>query len=324
MKKVILVTGGEGFISEYFIREMSQYKDVTLISIDNQSKSHHPAYEDSYEKCLMIKGDVRNTAMLLEVMETYQVNAVVNFAALIGGILYFHKIPYDILSENNQITSSVIDACLRMNVEHFINVSSSMVYESATQFPVHEGDELLIPPPITSYGYQKLSTEYYVRAAAQQYRLNYTIVRPFNAVAPGEWAKPGEPGYSHVIPDAILKTQQSTGTVEILGDGHQVRCFTHCEDIARGIRLILFNQNTYGQSFNLVNPVPYEMRDIFEMVWRKMRGGEQFQPVFVPGLKHDVKKRVGDCTKAMLLLGWKPEYGVEQIVDEMIAYAKGM
>ena len=64
-----------------------------------------------------------------------------------------------------------------------------MVYESATVFPTPEGAQLTSPPPISTYGFQKLASEYFAKGAWEQYQLPYTIVRPFNCVghrrAPG-------------------------------------------------------------------------------------------------------------------------------------------
>ena len=61
-----------------------------------------------------------------------------------------------------------------------------MVFESTDHWPSDEGDERKIPPPLSSYGFQKLAVEYFATAAWDQYQLPYTIVRPFNCVGIGE------------------------------------------------------------------------------------------------------------------------------------------
>ena len=65
-------------------------------------------------------------------------------------------------------------------------LSSSMVFESASEWPSYEGQQREIPPPLSSYGFQKLAVEYFARAAFDQYKLPYTIIRPFNCVGTGE------------------------------------------------------------------------------------------------------------------------------------------
>ena len=71
-------------------------------------------------------------------------------------------------------------------------MSSSMVFESTDHWPSVEGDERTVPPPLSSYGFQKLAVEYFARAAWDQYELPYTIVRPFNCVGIGEMRALGE------------------------------------------------------------------------------------------------------------------------------------
>ncbi len=115
---------------------------------------------------------------------------VVAAAAMIGGISYFHEFAYDLLAENERILAATFDAAIAAHrdghLERIIVVSSSMVYESATVFPTPEGAQLTSPPPISTYGFQKLASEYFAKGALEQYGLPYTIVRPFNCVGIGE------------------------------------------------------------------------------------------------------------------------------------------
>ena len=92
-------------------------------------------------------------------------------------------------------------------------MSSSMVYESTDQWPSVRGRRR-VPPPLSSYGFQKLAVEYFARAAWDQYRLPYTILRPFNCVGIGEGRALGDVevlsgnvklAMSHVVPDLVQK-----------------------------------------------------------------------------------------------------------------------
>ena len=86
-----------------------------------------------------------------------------------------------------------------------------------------------VPPPHSSYGFQKLAVEYFARAAYDQYDLPYTIVRPFNCVGIGEMRARGEVevvsgnvklAMSHVVPDLVQKVVRGQDPLHILGDGH--------------------------------------------------------------------------------------------------------
>lgn len=312
----VLITGGRGYIAEYIIKELKR-RGHTVISIDNNVKYHKPVDPLTYEGIIDLVGDCRDMYYLKSVFKDHHIDCVIAAAALIGGIKYFHQDEYEILADNNRMMDATLRAAQKNDVRQVIILSSSMVYESATQFPVREGDELRIPPPLTSYGFQKLCNEYYAKSYLKQYGMGYTIVRPFNAAGKGEEAVPNDPGVSHVLPDFVLKAKASKGTFEILGDGKQVRCLTHCEDIARGIVQCVLNPAVMNDDINFVNPQPVAMLNLAKLVWKTFRPNEEFKPKFVKGFEHDVQRRVGSHEKAFRLLGWSPKWTIEQIVQSM-------
>ena len=152
---------------------------------------------------------------------------------MIGGISYFHTYAYDLLATNERIIAASCDAAIKAHrdgrlQQGHLPVSSSMVFESPTRWPSHEGQEREIPPPLSSYGFQKLAVEYFARAAWDQYRLPYTIVRPFNCVGIGESRALGDVevlsgnvqlAMSHVVPDLVQKVLKGQDPLHILGDG---------------------------------------------------------------------------------------------------------
>src|SRR4051812_31420060 len=187
-------------------------------------------------------------------------------AALIGGISYFHTYAYDLLAQNERIIASSCDAAIKAfdngngKLKKVTYLSSSMVFESTDRWPSREGDERLIPPPRSSYGFQKLAVEYYARAAWDQYRLPYTIVRPFNCVGVGEGRALGDVevlsgnvklAMSHVATDLVQKVLKGQDPVHILGSGEQVRHYTYGGDLARGIVLAMEHEDADNEDFNL-------------------------------------------------------------------------
>ena len=177
---------------------------------------------------------------------------VVAAAAMIGGISYFHEFAYDLLAENERILASTFDAAIAAHrdghLARIVVVSSSMVYESATVFPTPEGAQLTSPPPVSTYGFQKLASEYFAKGAHEQYGLPYTIVRPFNCVGIGERRALRDTdvmsgnvklALSHVVPDLALKVLKGQDPLHILGEGNQVRHYTYGGDLAHGIRLAM-------------------------------------------------------------------------------------
>src|SRR5207245_11095743 len=97
---------------------------------------------------------------------------------MIGGISYFHEFAYDLLAETERIIAATFDAAISAHrlarLQRITVISSSMVFESAAVFPTPEGAQQTSPPPRSTYGFQKLATEYFARGAHEQYSLPYT------------------------------------------------------------------------------------------------------------------------------------------------------
>ena len=309
---MILVTGGCGFIGSEVVRQLLASGERVRV-VDNLSKpSSRPP-----SGCEFVQADLADPAAARRAFEG--VRSCINLAAKIGGIGYFHRYPATILSDNAKIYSNTFEAAVDAKLDRMVFISSSMVYESATEFPSKEADVHHIPPPFTAYGFSKLMGEWYCRAFADQYGLKWTIIRPFNAFGPGEEATE-EVGESHVIPDLIKKVLDGQRPLQILGDGRQTRCFTHVRDIARGIITALRSERAVNEDFNLSVPRETTVLELAKMIFALCAPGETFSSTCVEGFPSDIRRRIPDTQKARQLLGWQAEMtleqGLQQLVDE--------
>jgi nucleoside-diphosphate-sugar epimerase len=150
--------------------------------------------------------------------------------------------------------------------------------------------------------------------------LDYSIFRPFNAVGPRE--PPGdEVGQAHVIPDFVKKIiEKKQYPLEILGDGRQIRAFTHVSDIAAGIRACVHRPEALNNDFNLGSSDGIEMRELAMKIWN--RGDRQQEIAFEieKSFEHDVQKRVPDSSKAEKLLDWEPRITLDEALNEYITW----
>lgn len=184
-----------------------------------------------------------------------------------------------------------------------------------------ETDVPQIPPPITAYGFSKLTGEWYCHAFREEFGLNYSICRPFNAYGVNE--APGkEVGYAHVIPDLVKKILSGQYPVEILGDGQQTRCFTHVKDLANGIITIMESKKAINKDFNIANPQEIKIIELAKMIWGLCQKDKKFKVKFVLSFTHDIKRRVPDVTKMKKLLGWKAKINLEDGLPEIVAWLK--
>src|SRR5205085_1313513 len=136
------------------------------------------------EGCEVHAGDLRLPAEALAA--TRGCTHVIHLAAIVGGIANFHRLPYTLTEVNNALYNAVVRAALECEVERYVYVSSSMVFERAELFPTPEDYLPQCPVPRSAYGFSKLTGEVYCRAAHEEHGLRYTICRPFNAYGPGE------------------------------------------------------------------------------------------------------------------------------------------
>ena len=207
-----------------------------------------------------------------------------------------------------------------------------MVYESAPTWPSYEGQEREIPPPLSSYGFQKLAVEYFAHAAFDQYKLPFTIVRPFNCVGVGEGRALGDVevlsgnvklAMSHVVPDVVQKVLKGQDPLHILGDGSQVRHYTYGGDLARGIAIAIEHPDAINDDFNLSTAESTTVLELAEVIWKKIRGEDvPFRYVSDDPFEHDVQKRVPDTEKAKRVLGFEATTSLSDMLDEVIPWVE--
>jgi nucleoside-diphosphate-sugar epimerase len=206
-----------------------------------------------------------------------------------------------------------------------------MVFESTDRWPSVEGDERKVAPPLSSYGFQKLAVEYFARTAWDQYKLPYTIVRPFNCVGIGERRALGDVeiasgnvklAMSHVVPDIIQKILRGQDPVHILGNGSQVRHYTYGGDLAEGIVLAMESEKALNEDFNLSTAESTSVLQLVETIWKKINPGAPLRIKSQPGFEHDVAKRIPSVEKAERILGFKAQTTLDEMLDIVIPWIR--
>ncbi len=329
----ILVTGSAGFIGGYLVQELLD-NGHNVVGIDNYSKygkvaksyDHHPHYS-------LIEGDAKDVNLMKELIA--DCDQVVGLAAIIGGITLFHELAYDLLAENERIMASTCDAAIwafkNKKLKKMNAVSSSMIFESTNVYPTPEGEQRKCPPPLSTYGFQKLACEYFAKGAFEQYKLPYTIIRPFNAIGTGEKKALIEKeifsgniklAMSHVVPDLVQKVLKGQDPLHILGQGNQIRHYTYAGDLATGIRICIENEKALNEDFNISTPVSTTVLELAQTIWKKINGDKPFKYVCDKPFEYDVQKRVPSVEKAKHILNIECNTTLDQALDEVIPWIK--
>ena len=327
----VLVTGSQGFIGSYICNELLSH-GYEVIGVDNYQKYGELARpHDSHEKFRLYNINILHSDFQA-LVDNVQPDYIIAGAAMIGGISYFHKYAYDLMATNERILASTFDAAIRNmqnGLKRIIVLSSSMVFENTDIYPTPETEVLTSPPPSSTYGFQKLASEFFAKGAWEQYKLPYTIVRPFNCVGIGEEKALGDSEVSsgniklmlsHVLPDLINKIKNGQDPVHILGSGDQIRCYTNGKDIGKAIRMIIESEQAINEDFNISIATPTSVLELAEMIWNKINPDKPFSYVSDDPFEYDVKKRVPDVSKAKDIIGFEASINLSESIDEVLEY----
>jgi nucleoside-diphosphate-sugar epimerase len=266
----------------------------------------------------------------------HDVDQIVACAAMIGGISYFHTFAYDLLAENERIMAATFDAAIEAfrngRLSRIVVLSSSMVFESTDIFPSPEGAEKTSPPPRSTYGFQKLASEYFAHGAHEQYQLPYTVLRPFNCIGIGERRAKSDVeimsgnvklAMSHVVPDLVVKVLRGQDPLHLLGKGNQLRHYTYGGDLARGIRLAMESEVAINNDFNLSTATGTTVLELAQLIWHKINGPDRpFNFISDTPFEYDVQKRVPDVRKAAQMLGFTAPTSLDEALDEIIPWIR--
>jgi UDP-glucose 4-epimerase len=311
----VLVTGGVGTIGTAVVKHL-----VGDAGYEVRVSDQRTAPQWMREACEVHTGDLRELDEARAAMRGC--SHVLHLAAIVGGIGNFHKLPHTLTEVNNALYNSIFRAALDEDVERFVYVSSSMVFERAEEFPTTEEYIDRTPTPQSAYGFSKLTGEVYCRAAHDEHGLPYTICRPFNAYGPGEMPE-DEPGIAHAVPDLIKKVLSGQKPLQIFGSGEQTRTLTHVDDIAEGVIAAMSSPAGLNEDFNISASQELTVAEIARIIWEQCgEDPEEFALEHLPSFTVDVQRRWPSVEKAKRMLGWESRIAVEDGIADTVAWLR--
>jgi UDP-glucose 4-epimerase len=311
----VLVTGGVGTIGSAVVRRLLRDSDFEVRVSDQRG-----APEWMREACEVRTGDLRSAGEAQAAVDGC--SHVIHLAAIVGGIANFHKLPHTLLEMNTGLYNAVFRAALHERVQRLIYVSSSMVFENATEFPTTERHIKDCPSPRSAYGFSKLAGEVYCRALHDEHGLPFTICRPFNAYGPGEMPDP-VPGIAHAVPDLIRKALSGQHPLKIFGSGEQTRTLTHVRDIADGIVTAMVHPAGENEDFNISASDERTIAGIARIIWDACGlDPAAFKLERLPSYEVDVRRRWPSVEKARRLLGWEARVDLRDGIAETVEWLR--
>jgi UDP-glucose 4-epimerase len=307
MNKVILVTGGAGYIGSHAVKELRKRGDQPLV-YDNLSTGHQWAVK----KDELIERDLADREYVRSVLEKEKPIAVMHFAAssLVGESVERPELYF----RNNVInTFSLLEAMLTGGVKHFIFSSSAAVYGNPHQVPIPEDHPL---EPVNPYGEGKAFVEKALSWYGKIHGLKYVSLRYFNAAGAdpeGELGEAHDPE-THLIPRILEVALGKRPSIEIYGtdydtpDGTCIRDYIHVTDLAQAHILALKALLNDHPScvYNLGNQKGFSVNEVVEAA-REVTG-HPIPTKESPRRPGDPPVLVASSERIKKELGWKPRY----------------
>ncbi|MFX1490396.1 MAG: NAD-dependent epimerase/dehydratase family protein [Promethearchaeota archaeon] len=299
----ILVTGGAGFIGSHLFESLIKVPNFVIIidnfrSLYSENEKNIKAITNNYvikKDYDLIRGDLVDSTILKDIH--YDIDYIFHIAAIPGVRYSIHNA--DEVTRNNIVSSvNVFEYALEVGVKKVIYASSSSIYGNPLYTPVDEDHP---KNPISPYAVSKLCGEIYADYYYREQKLPVTILRFYTVYGPR-----GRPDMAiRKFFDNILKNK----TIQIYGDGKQIRDFTYISDIVQGLNLAAEKKNSIGEIFNLGCSNPIVINNLVEKMYSIAKKTKQVN--YIERQKGDVEITHSKIEKARKLLGFKPEVDID-------------
>ena len=299
--KRVLVTGAAGFIGSHLTESMVPLCAHTRALVQYRSDGKAGWLEGAACKSdiEILAGDVRDRDSVRRAVEGSDV--VFHLAALIG-IPYSYEAPLSYVHTNTEGTFHVLTACRESDVGLMVQTSTSEVYGSAQQLAINETHPLQAQSP---YSASKIAADKFAEAFHLSFDVPVVTVRPFNTYGPRQSPRA-------IIPS--IMTQLLRGNDLRLGNTDTTRDFNFVLDTVCGFRFAAQSSAATGEVINLGTGKEISIGDLASMIMSTVGVNRLvvLEDQRVRPSKSEVARLCADNTKARTLLGWEPQYSLQE------------
>lgn len=306
----ILITGGAGLVGSHIADQLVRESNPEIIVLDNfvRGRRENLAWAMANGNVKIVEGDIRDTALLREVMEG--VNLVFHQAAIrITQCAEEPRLALEVLADG---TFNVLEAAVAAKVKKVVAASSASVYGLAEDFPTTEKHHPYNNR--TLYGAAKVFNEGLLRSFHEMYGLDYVGLRYFNVYGP---RMDIYGAYTEVLIRWMERIAAGHSPL-ILGDGTQTMDFVYIEDIARA-NILAARSSVTDDVFNVASGVETSLNDLAAALVRVM--GADLKPEYGPARKvNAVPRRLAEVQNAKSKIGFEAQVGLDEGLRRLVAW----
>jgi CDP-glucose 4,6-dehydratase len=301
--KRVLVTGHEGFLGSNLTRQLLKRR-AKLVGLDIEVNRKETIFsQEEYKQFITIKGSVADFPLVKKLITRYKIEIIFHVAAeaIVGRSL---KDPMNTFHANIEGTWNIMEACRQVGtVDAIIVASSDKAYGSHKILPYKEDAPLMGNHP---YDVSKSCADLIANTYYHTYNVPVAVTRCGNIYGPGDF------NYSRIIPDAMRCIHYGR-TLLIRSDGKFTRDYVYVEDIVNGYILLaekLEKMKLAGEAFNFSDENPMTVLQLLKQIDKL--GGQKLDYKILNRAEYEIKHQYLASGKARRILGWKPEYTLEQ------------
>ena len=310
----VLVTGGASFIGSHLVEDLVDLGAQVSVA-DDFSSGTRANLDSVADRIEILEGNLKDTGFADRA--TDGIDTVFHLAADHGGRGYISNYPAN-CATNMALDNIVYESAAKNGVERITFASSACAYPTDIQQEKQRLGEDMVSFDERGgayadevYGWAKLMGERSLQAYHEQYGIDTSIVRIFTAYGPRE-------NETHAIIALIAKAYAGQDPFRIWGDGEQTRNFTYVKDITRALRLAAENI-TDGTPVNAGISRYISINEVVEQIFESL-GEDPGEFEYMTDKPVGVRHRAADTTRAAELLGWEPEYTLEEGLESTVEW----
>jgi len=299
----VFVTGCTGLLGSWLTKALVEKGAHVIGVIRDLVPKSDLNWSGFNEEITIVRGEIEDYSLLERAINEYEIDTIFHLAAQTI-VTIANRNPISTFETNIKGTWNVLEACRRAPlVKRVVVASSDKAYGEQEKLPYEENTPLEGRHPYDVY---KSCADLLCRAYHETYKLPVCVTRC------GNFYGGGDLNFNRIVPGTIRSVLKKEPPI-IRSDGTLVRDYFYIEDAVEAYLLLaekMENKEIHGEAFNFSNELQLTVSEMVDKILEVM--GSNSKPIILSEAPHEIKHQYLSAQKAKEMLGWKPEYTLEE------------